>query len=50
VVVHAFNPSRGLREADLCEFKVSLVYKSISRTARAVTERHCLEKHEMGQG
>ena len=35
-VAHALIPAlRKQRQADLCEFEVSLVYKSISRTARA---------------
>lgn len=34
MVVHIFNPSTyGQRQGDLCEFKVSLVYKVGSRTA-----------------
>ena len=28
------------RQADLCEFEASLVYKASSRTARAVTQRN----------
>jgi len=31
MVVHAFNPST--READICEFEVSLVYIQSSRAA-----------------
>ena len=30
---------RRQRQTDLCEFKTSLVYKEISRTARTVTQR-----------
>ena len=33
MMAHTFNPNT--READLCEFKASLVYKVSSRTARA---------------
>ena len=28
------------RQVDVCEFKVSLVYRAISRTARTVTQRN----------
>jgi hypothetical protein len=41
VVVHTFNPRLGRkRQADLCGFKSSLVYKVSSRKARAVTHRN----------
>ena len=41
VVVHAYNPSAPeQRQADLCEFKATLVYRVSSRTARAVTQRN----------
>ena len=33
------------RQADLCEFKVSLVYKAYSRTARNVTQRNPISKN-----
>jgi hypothetical protein len=41
VVVHAFNPSTwetetGGRDRQISEFKVSLVYKVSSRTARGI--------------
>ena len=36
VVAHAFNSSTwGQRQADLCEFKPSLIYRASCRTARA---------------
>ena len=36
---------RNQRQADPCEFKVSLVYKASSRTSRVVTQKKpCLEK------
>jgi hypothetical protein len=31
---------KGYRQADLCEFKVSLVYKANTRTSKSVTERN----------
>ena len=38
-------PLRRQRQADLCEFKASLVCRESFRTARAVTQRKpCLEK------
>ena len=37
---------RRQRQADLCEFKASLVYRDSSRTVRAVTERPCLQKQK----
>jgi hypothetical protein len=44
VVAHTINPSTGeQRQADLCEFEASLVYRAGSRTARD-TEKPCLEK------
>ena len=40
VVVHAFNPTlRRQRQAELCEFEASLVYRASSRTART-TQRN----------
>jgi hypothetical protein len=33
----------GRRQVDLCEFKVSLVYKVSSRTARAIQRKPCLK-------
>jgi hypothetical protein len=36
-------PLRRQKQVALCEFKVSLVYRVSSRTARA-TEKSCLEK------
>lgn len=38
MVAHSYNPST--READLCKFQASLVYKVISRATRAVTKRN----------
>jgi hypothetical protein len=41
IVVHAFNTST--RQADLCEFEVSVVYTVSSRTAKTVnTKKPCL--------
>ena len=37
------------RQADLCEFKASLIYSVSSRTARA-TKRPCLKKKKRGGG
>ena len=34
----------GQRQAHLCEFEASLVYRASSRTARAVTERNPVSK------
>jgi hypothetical protein len=40
VVVHTVGPSTGRqRQADLCEFKASLVYQPQSRTARTPLHR-----------
>ena len=36
------------RQVDLCEFKVSLIYKVSSRTARAVTQRSPVFKKKGG--
>jgi hypothetical protein len=36
---------RRQREADLCEFKASLIYKTSSRTTRAVTHRNAVMKN-----
>ena len=45
VVVHSFNPStQRQRQADLYEFKPSLVYRVSSRTGSKATEKSCLEK------
>jgi hypothetical protein len=45
VVVHAFNPSTlGGRGRRISKFKASLVYRVSSRTARATTEKRCLER------
>ena len=38
------------KQADLCEFKVSLVYRVSSRTARATQKKPCLEKEGGGVG
>jgi hypothetical protein len=32
------------RQANLCEFKASLVYKESSKIAKTTTEEHCLKK------
>ena len=37
---------RRQRRADLCEFKVSLLYKVSSRSARAVTQRDLVSKNK----
>jgi hypothetical protein len=37
-------PLSSQRQVDLCEFKTSLVYSSISRMARAVTQRNPVSK------
>jgi hypothetical protein len=41
-VAHAFDPSTWMRQrqAHLCEFKVSLVYKVSFRTVRTITQRN----------
>ena len=45
VVGQAFNPSIwGQRQADLCEFKVNLVYRASSRTGSKAIEKPCLAK------
>jgi hypothetical protein len=39
VVAHAFNPALGRqRQADLCEFEASLIYRVSSRTPRTNRE------------
>jgi hypothetical protein len=35
---------RRQRQADLCEFKVSLLYRVTSRTARSVTQRNLVSE------
>ena len=35
---------RKQRQADLCEFEVSLFYKASSRTGSKATEKHCFGK------
>ena len=37
-------PALRQSQADLSEFKASLVYRESSRTVRTVTQRTCLEK------
>ena len=37
---------RRQREADLSEFKVNLVYKASSRTARAITQGNTVSKNK----
>jgi hypothetical protein len=39
---------RGQRQADLCEFKASLVYKVSSRTSRIVPQRDLALKNPGG--
>jgi hypothetical protein len=38
---------RRQKQADLCEFEASLVYKMNSRTARAVHRNHILENKKI---
>ena len=46
-VVHASNPNTWKqRQADLCEFKASLVHKVSSRTGSKVTEKPRLKKQK----
>jgi hypothetical protein len=41
MVVHAFIPVLGRhRQADICEFQASLVYKESFKTVRAIIERN----------
>lgn len=47
VVTHTFNsitPEAEAEARDLCKFKASLVYRVSSTTARASTEKPCLQK------
>jgi hypothetical protein len=37
---------RRQRQADLCEFEVSQVYKVSSRTARAITQRNPVSRNQ----
>ena len=37
------------RQADLCEFEVSLVYRASSRTASKAIEKPCLEKQKQNK-
>jgi hypothetical protein len=37
------------RQADLCEFEASLVYRVRSRAARGYTEKPCLRKQKQRQ-
>jgi hypothetical protein len=37
MIVHIFNPSTQEAEAELCEFKASLIYSVSSRAARDVS-------------
>jgi hypothetical protein len=47
----AINPAlRRQRQADLCEFKASLVYKASSRTARVVIQRNTVSKQNKQKG
>ena len=49
-LVHTFNPrvngGRGGRGRQISEFKVSLVYRASSRTARAVKQRNLVSKNK----
>jgi hypothetical protein len=48
VVAHSFNPSTALRrsrQADLCEFEASLVYRESSKIVKATQKTPCLEKN-----
>lgn len=43
--MHTFDPALGRqRQADICEFRASLVYTVSFRTARAVTQRNPVSK------
>ena len=43
-MAHTFSPSTWeAKQAELCEFKASLVYRVSSKTAKA-TEKTCLKK------
>ena len=45
VVVHVFISSIWEeKQANLCEFEASLVYRASSRTARVVTQRNSVSK------
>jgi hypothetical protein len=44
MVVHAFNPRKAERQAELCEFEGSLVYRVSSRRARDLLHREPLLK------
>jgi hypothetical protein len=44
MVVHAFNPSTQEAEADLCEFKSSLVCRVSPRKAKATLRNQRKEK------
>jgi hypothetical protein len=46
MVVHIIPVLRRLRQADSCEFKVTLVYKGSSRTARATHRETLTQKKE----
>lgn len=46
MVAHAFNPSTW--EADLCEFKTSLVHRASSRTADATQRNPIWERKNKG--
>ena len=45
-VAHIFKPGTQERQAHLCEFKISLVYKTRQRTANYYTEKTCLKKRK----
>ena len=45
IVAHTLIPALGRqRQADLCEFEASLVYRVSSRTARTVIQRNSVSK------
>ena len=47
VVAHAFNPSNWRqRQADLCEFETSLVYRVSSKTGSKATQSPCLKNQQ----
>ena len=46
MVVFAFNPSTQEAEVDLCEFKTSLVYIAILKTARATQREYVLQSQK----
>ena len=45
MVAHSFN-QEAERQANLCEFEASLVYRASSRTASTVTQRNLVSKNK----